>query len=246
MDILGTIQKVVAVAFQWSENLVYLKPNQNTSLSDNVEFQLPDTDSNDVLVSEAAAATMTNKTLTDPVITNPEINGSDAATVTGAELELLAGLQADASELDSVVDNLSLGGVFTTDAAVEIEKGSPNYGDVLTWSTDKFVTSTLSTDGWAIGTISDAMTLVINTEYENDGTPDVDTLTLPSAPAQGSRIRLIDTGQDWNTNNIVISRGGTDTVYNGSDTTLTLDIENGVVELIYYGTNWSVIVGQYD
>lgn len=226
MDVLGIIQKVVAVAFQYGEKLVTLLPNDNvaTPLGANVEFMLPNTAADDVLVSEAAPATMTNKRLT-----SPKLNEDVAVSVTATKLNYLSGVS----------------GALTTDAAIEITKGTPADSQVLSWSAanSDFRPQTLSTDQWTIGTIADAMTLGINTEYENDGTPDVDTLTLPSAPAQGSRIRLIDTGQNWYLNNIVVSRGGSDTIYNGSDTTLTLDIENSVVELVYYGTNWSVIVG---
>ena len=103
--------------------------------------------------------------------------------------------------------------------------------NVLTWVTQGgFSTATLTATG----------TLTASTEYHTSTTSSAFAVTLPSAPADGAEIRIIDVKGDFDTNNLTVNRGGSDTIEGG--TSLTLSTENGVFALHYDAdTNrWSV------
>ena len=67
------------------------------------------------------------------------------------------------------------------------------------------------------------------------------TLTLPSIPlnAKGIRVRIIDAGHNFGTNNVTIVPAGGQTIYGGAN--LILNTTDGNVELVSNGTNWEVL-----
>ena len=54
---------------------------------------------------------------------------------------------------------------------------------------------------------------------------------MPSAPADGAAIRIIDVKATFDTNNLTVARGGSDTIEGG--TSVTLSTENGLFDLHY-------------
>ena len=63
------------------------------------------------------------------------------------------------------------------------------------------------------------------------------TLTLPSLPATGANVEIVD-GASWATNNLTIGRNGQ--TIEGAASDLVLNTGGGKVELVYDGTTWEV------
>ena len=94
--------------------------------------------------------------------------------------------------------------------------------------------------GLSTATLSSASTLSVSTEYHTNTSGRAFTATLPSAPADGSHIRIVDVKATFDTNNLTVSRGGSDTI-EGS-TSVLLSSENGVFDFHYDSgeTRWSL------
>ena len=94
--------------------------------------------------------------------------------------------------------------------------------------------------GLSTATLSSASTLSVSTEYHTDTSSAAFTATLPSAPADGSHIRIVDVKATFDTNNLTVNRGGSDTIQ--GSTSLTLSSENGVFDFHYDSgeTRWSL------
>ena len=103
--------------------------------------------------------------------------------------------------------------------------------NVLTWVTP---------GGFSTSTLAATTTLSATTEYHTSTSGGAFAVTLPSAPADGAEIRIIDVKADFDTNNLTVNRGGSDTIEGG--TSLTLSTENGIFAFHYDAeTNrWSV------
>ena len=97
-----------------------------------------------------------------------------------------------------------------------------------------------TTAGLSTATLSTGSTLSVGTEYHADTATAAFTATLPSAPVDGSHIRIVDVKGTFDTNNLTVSRGGSDTI-EGS-TSVLLSSENGVFDFHYDSgtTRWSL------
>jgi hypothetical protein len=71
VKIYGNIRELVALVFRTDGRELALKPHQSTTYTTNRDIELPPGDTNQVIVSETATQTLTNKTLTSPAITTP-------------------------------------------------------------------------------------------------------------------------------------------------------------------------------
>ena len=85
--------------------------------------------------------------------------------------------------------------------------------------------------GLSTATLSTADTLSAGTEYHTDTSGAAFTLTLPSAPSDGTEIRIVDVKGTFDTNNVTVNRDGTDTIQ--GSTSVTLSSENGVFDFHY-------------
>lgn len=62
------------------------------------------------------------------------------------------------------------------------------------------------------------------------------TITLPANPSMGDRVVIYDAENTWDTNNVTVARNGKNIDSAAAD--LTLDIEGGKAELVYYDTTF--------
>ena len=94
--------------------------------------------------------------------------------------------------------------------------------------------------GLSTAILSTGSTLSVGTEYHANTATAAFTATLPSAPVDGSHIRIVDVKGTFDTNNLTVSRGGSDTI-EGS-TSVLLSSENGVFDFHYDSgeTRWSL------
>jgi len=85
----------------------------------------------------------------------------------------------------------------------------------------------------AVYEISADNTLLPNSRYFVNTTA-TRTLTLPSSPAVGAEIWIVDQSSQAATNNITVNNGGS--LINGVSDTLVIDVDGAVVTLIYTGS----------
>lgn len=71
MKIFGSISRLVAVAFRKNSQDITFRPNQATTYTAARDIQMPQGDTDHVAVSRTSTDTLTNKTLTSPVINTP-------------------------------------------------------------------------------------------------------------------------------------------------------------------------------
>jgi hypothetical protein len=71
MKLFGSLKELVSVVFREDSQEVTLRPNQSTTYSASRDIQLPPGDTAHVIVSASSTQTLTNKTLTSPVINTP-------------------------------------------------------------------------------------------------------------------------------------------------------------------------------
>jgi len=88
--------------------------------------------------------------------------------------------------------------------------------NVLTWVTP---------GGFSTSTLASTATLTATTEYHTDTSGSAFAVTLPSAPADGAEIRVMDVKATFNTKNLTVNRGGSDTIEGA--TSLVLSAQNG-------------------
>ena len=102
------------------------------------------------------------------------------------------------------------------------------------------VYSSSAAGGWTTVTVSTTYTTNTGEELITDSTSAAFTITLPTNPNKGNRIRFIDQIGMWALNNVTVSRNGK--TIGGVAADLTLDIAYGWCELVYDGANnWMVI-----
>lgn len=141
-----------------------------------------------------------------------KINGT-AITATAAELNALDGITATVTELN-VLDN-----VDTTNVdGVSIN----NWCEAIQ---DKAISFTAAAGGI----------------YRVDTSAATRVVTLPSAPADGTVIRVMDHSGDWATNACSIRRGGTDTV-EGATADFDIDVAGYLATIVYNATtnDWRI------
>ena len=71
MKLFGSLTSLLNLAFSKNSNTVTLQPSQSTTYTSSRTIDLPPEDANSVIVSQSATQTLTNKTLTSPVINTP-------------------------------------------------------------------------------------------------------------------------------------------------------------------------------
>lgn len=71
MKLFGSLSELAAILFRKNGFSVTARPNQTTTYTANRDVQVPPGDADQVLVSEAATQTLTNKSLTSPAISSP-------------------------------------------------------------------------------------------------------------------------------------------------------------------------------
>jgi hypothetical protein len=81
---------------------------------------------------------------------------------------------------------------------------------------------------------------VIKTLYLLDTNSTAINVTLPSAPTDGSVIAFADYRQNFATNNVTVSRGGTDTIGDASATSRTLSTDGEAIKLVYWSGIWAI------
>ena len=85
----------------------------------------------------------------------------------------------------------------------------------------------------AVYEISANNTLLANSRYFVDTTA-TRTLTLPSSPAVGAEIWIVDQTGQAETNNITVNNGGS--LINGVSDTLVIDVNGAIATLVYTGS----------
>jgi len=65
------------------------------------------------------------------------------------------------------------------------------------------------------------------------------TLTLPTSPAQGAEVHIVDENGTFATNNLTIGQGG-ETIM-GLSENLIVDVDNTAFGLVYTGTDWRIL-----
>ena len=136
---------------------------------------------------------------------------------------------------------------FKANATQIAPMGGSNLSTVLGASTNvKLLVSVgpaavfAQTTMWTTKLIAASYLVARYDEILADSTSGIFTLTLPTAPLLGDRVRIIDAKGTWAANNVTVSRNGN--TIGGSATDLTLDVNNGRVELVFDGTsNWLVL-----
>ncbi len=91
--------------------------------------------------------------------------------------------------------------------------------------------------------ITGATTGVVGTLYQTNTTSSAFTLTLPAAPADGTTLCVVDQTGTWDSNNLTVARGGSDTIE--AATSITLSEEYGGVCLSYDVTT-AAWIAEYD
>lgn len=71
MKLFGSIAELVSAVFRKNSQTITLRPNQTTTYTAARDVQFPEQDAASVLVSRTSTDTLTNKTLTSPVINTP-------------------------------------------------------------------------------------------------------------------------------------------------------------------------------
>ncbi len=108
---------------------------------------------------------------------------------------------------------------------------STNGSGGLAWSASTDLTNT---------NVSGNATLVVNSNNFID-TSAARTLTLPTAPANGTRIRIQDVSGSASVNNITVASGGTDTIgavgASGTATSFVINANFGIADLTYQTAN---------
>ena len=155
-------------------------------------------------------------------------------------------LQFGAPITYSAGTGLSLAGtVFSLTAPVAVNLGGTGLtsvgtaGNVLTSNGTAWVSQLPSAGGITYTTVKTSnYTASVNDGVQTDTTGGAFTVTLPSSPAIGNQVIIVDTGGAWATNNLTVGRNGS--TIEGSASDLICDISNVSVQLVFSGTTWNV------
>jgi hypothetical protein len=189
------------------------------------------------VATTADTQTLTNKTLTSPVITGTLTANGSIGTVGQILSSNGSGVYWSS-------------GTYATTNISDTAPSSPLAGDLWFDSTDGSL-NVYYNDGtssqWvsAISNQTDAAYIVKTANYTAtnrdhilaDTTGGVFTITLPASPAIGHNVVLYD-NNSWGTNNLTVARNGK-TIETLADD-FTLDVSSIKVEFIYNGSTWQI------
>ena len=148
---------------------------------------------------------------------------------------------------------VSADGSIDTHSDVDTTTIAPAAGQALVWNGTNWVpgSSGLEIKSPAAGTISAS----ISSHYVLDTSSGAYTITLPdsaslsSGETKGAVIRIVDSGNNADVNNIVINASGSDDILLGKsydsgsiiiDNTLTFDVPGTWIQLVLSGSRWVV------
>lgn len=227
--------------------------------ADNSSVTFP---SSGVIVTEAANQTLTNKTLTAPVISSISNTGTltlptSTDTIVGRDTtdtltnKTISGSNNTITNINlstSVTGTLPIanGGTGETSASNAINALLPSQGG----NSGKFLTTNGTAASW--GTVSGAGLAVTSktTTYTATTSDDIIlcsgsafTITLPAASNTGKILRIQKTDSSLS-NVITISRAGGDTINGATSTTLNTQYE--IITLVADGSsNWTILDRRY-
>jgi len=102
--------------------------------------------------------------------------------------------------------------------------------------------TSFGTEGVSNRTLTANATLVAGERIFANSTAGAFTLTLPSTPADGATIQIIDVAGTFRTNNVTVARGG-EKIQNLTED-LVLNLNNAAITLIYSGSTFGwVFIG---
>lgn len=222
MKIFGSITELVAAIFRKNSQTITVRPNQTTTYTAARDVQLPEQDSNAILVSRNSQDTLLNKTLTSPAITTPTglvkadvglgnvDNTSDATknaasvTLTNKKLEDATTTIVDSVDPTKVIafDAGGTTGTSTTFAAAQTANRvltAPDASDTLAGISAVQVLTNKDIDGGTASntsrlTVPKAATAALNALTRKAGTIVYDTSVSKPYYDDGSTLRQIGTG----------------------------------------------------
>ena len=89
--------------------------------------------------------------------------------------------------------------------------------------------------GWTVVETNATGTAVSAEEILADTSGGAFTYNLPASPSGGDRVRFVDDGASWGTNNLTVGRNGS--TINGAASDDTLSTNNGWAEYVYSASN---------
>lgn len=115
--------------------------------------------------------------------------------------------------------------------------GNGNTWELKTYDEWRTLVVAAATGGGTNYTTVNREEVITDTATNNDSM----TVTLPSSPKVGWKIRIIDGVDDWATNNVTVARNGSN--INGVASDLTLNVDGSNIELIYMNSaqGWRTI-----
>lgn len=129
MKIYGTLKEVVAAWFRTSSGETVKLTVPSNPTADNVEYQLPDVATNDVLVSNNSSSTFTNKTFDADGTGNSITNIENADIKTGAAIARNKLASGTASHV--IINDGS--GVFSSEAQLATSRGGTGVNSTATF-----------------------------------------------------------------------------------------------------------------
>lgn len=225
MKIFGTISELVATVFRKNSQAVTFRPNQATTYTASRDIQMPQGDTDHILVSRTSTDTLTNKTFTSPTLTAPTSTDGSFTSVDTFSLD-----DTD-SAFNTVLQSTSTNTADRTltldlDDGSRIFELSGNLRIVGGFSTTLTETGTTTVTLPTTGTLA---TLAGSETFTNKTltSPTINTPTIAGGSHTAvTSFSLDDSDSAFNT---VIASTSTNT----ADRTLTLDVDNGsrVLEL---------------
>lgn len=190
--------------------------------------------------SEYTATNGTSVVLDSATTLNDIVKIHAYTTASAADLTISGALTLGSTELTSsatelnLLDNIPRGSLVygnSSGSSALLAAGSANYvltsdGTDITWqasSNNKFVEKTTN------------YTLVAADKIIVDTSSSALTMTLPASPTLGDEVSIIDGTGNAATNNITISRNGSN--IEGTADDLTLDVDAAAFSLVYYNTS---------
>lgn len=178
MKLFGSLTELVATVFRANSQAVTLRPNQTTTYSASRDVQLPQQDSDAVIVSRNSTDTLTNKTLTGNIAVNL-VSGAATATLptTTGTLATLANAETFTNKTISGASN-----TLTVRAASDITGQLPTAnGGTGQNSTATFPTSGVVVTEAGTETLTNkSLTAPVMTSFQ-----DLTEIATPATPGAG-------------------------------------------------------------